>query len=820
MKARDYQIAMLDRAREHMRAGKRRILLQLPTGGGKCLGRGTLVLMFDGTVKPVEEVIVGDKLIGPDSEPRKVLTTCCGTEPLYRIIPTKGDAYVVNESHILSLRLTGLGNLATGRFGGRKTGQIVNISLKAYLAETPYFRHIAKGWRSGVDWKGGERLPIDPYFLGVWLGDGTSAMPHVTAIEPEIIEAVQAEASKRGLHVRIDESGERSPIHCITGGHRGGIENTLTRDLRSLKVLGDKHIPLIYKTASRTDRLALLAGLLDTDGHLNKPDCIDFVFKSRRLADDAIFLARGLGFAAYRKACRKTCTNNGISGDYHRFTVSGGINEIPSRLARKQSDPRQQKKSVLNVGIVAQPIGEGEYFGFEIDGDHMFLLGDFTVTHNTVMAAMMLGGSAQRGQASQFIVHRKELIQQTSATFAAVGIPHGFIASGMPVNGSQPVQLAGIQTLVNRLDLARVPQLCVWDECHHLTAGMWDRVFQQYPNAFHIGLTATPQRLDGRGLADHFDVMVLGPSVRQLIDRGYLSPFEYYAPGKPDLVGVHTVAGDFNRGEVAGAMDKPKLVGDIVEHYQRLAAGQQGIVFAAGREHSRHIAEAFASEGIRAAHVDGSMNDNDRHRAVEGFRRGDIQLLSNVDLFGEGFDVPGLVYAGLARPTKSLALHLQQVGRSLRVMEGKANAIICDHAGNAFLHGMPDDPRHWTLEGRAKSTRASGPSDALGVHSCPECYRVTHSTVPVCPQCGYEFPIKARNPAWEEGELFRLDGVASKEAAAQARKDEERACKTAAELMRLGIERGYKNPSGWARQKIELRQRWKGGSRFAKRGNV
>jgi len=314
-------------------------------------------------------------------------------------------------------------------------------------------------------------------------------------------------------------------------------------------------------------------------------------------------------------------------------------------------------------------------------------------------------------------------------------------------------------------------------------------------------------------------VMVCGPTTRELIDQGFLSPFDYYAPGKPDLVGIHTVGGDFNRSEVANIMDKPKLVGDIVEHYQRLAAGQQGIVFAAGREHSRNIVGAFGEAGVRAAHVDGSMADNERQRLVDGFRRGDIQLLSNVDLFGEGFDVPGLVYAGLARPTKSLSLHLQQVGRALRVMEGKERAIICDHAGNALSGlGLPDEARKWTLEGRAKGTR-SGPSDATGIHQCPECYRVTYSMVRLCPGCGYEFAIKERNPAWEDGELFKLDRVANKEAAARARKDEERACKSAAELMRLAMERGYKNPSGWARQKIELRQRWKGG-RFAKRGTA
>src|SRR5690606_39068779 len=175
------------------------------------------------------------------------------------------------------------------------------------------------------------------------------------------------------------------------------------------------------------------------------------------------------------------------------------------------------------------------------------------------------------------------------------------------------------------------------------------------------------------------------------------------------------------------------------------------IVFGVSRAHSARIAAAFQAQGVTAAHVDGSMSERERDAAVDAYRDGRIKILCNVDLFGEGFDVPGIVYCGLCRPTKSLALFLQQCGRALRVFDGKENAIICDHAGNVFQHGLPDDDRRWSLEARAKRSR--GASDAVPIHQCPLCYQVTFSQHRTCP-CGYVFTIRERSLAWADGELF------------------------------------------------------------------
>lgn len=483
-----------------------------------------------------------------------------------------------------------------------------------------------------------------------------------------------------------------------------------------------------------------------------------------------------------------------------RLSLTGGLNPpvgpIPFYAPQLQRwGLRDYQEAMLRLAI-----------GYMQAGVRRILLQAPTGAGKTQMAKAMHGSAAELGLTSEFMVHRKELVDQTSRTFAADGIAHGFIAAGHPFNPDALVRIAGVQTLANRLDRLLPPNLAIVDECHHATAATWQRVFDAYPEAFIIGLTATPERLDGRGLRPHFDAMIEGPPVADLIERGFLSDFDYYAPGQePDLTGVHTTAGDFNRGEIAELMDKPKLIGDVVEHYLRLAPGQMGIVFAASREHSRNIAQAFRSEGIEAAHVDGDMDDQ-RDELVEAFRAGQIRVMSNVDLFGEGFDVPGIVYAGLARPSKSLTVVMQQWGRALRMFEGNGNAILSDHAGNAFRHGLPDDPRSWSLDGRAARQRAAGGTDdALPVRQCKACFRVSPSVVKVCPGCGEEFPAQIRTLKQEEGTLTKLERQQRKEAARVRRKVEERACKSYEDFKQLAQARGYPRPGGWARVQWKLR---------------
>lgn len=440
-------------------------------------------------------------------------------------------------------------------------------------------------------------------------------------------------------------------------------------------------------------------------------------------------------------------------------------------------------------------------------GVRRVLLQQPTGAGKTILAGTMLKGASERGLKSWFAVHRKELLDQTSEKLTLLGVPHGFIASGYPTNSFAPVQLCAIDTLGRRLEECDAPDLIVPDEAHHMVAATWSRCLGGHERAKIVGLTATPERLDGRGLKDHFDELVIGPSVKRLIADGYLSSYRYFAPGQPDLAGVRTLGGDFNRGDIADVMKNAALIGDVVKHYRDLADGLQGIVFGVDRLHSRELADAFNGAGVSAVHLDGATPTNERKREIERFRAGETRILCNVELFGEGFDVPNVSYVGLARPTQSLALHLQQCGRALRLFPGKANAVICDHAGNALrLATLPDDDRQWSLEGRKKGTRATGPSDALPIRQCLDCYMVSPSSADHCPGCGVVFPARPRPVCQQEGELFELTRLDAKRREKEQRKAEERACSSLEDWLKLGKSRGYK--SGWAIYQWKLRQRY------------
>lgn len=449
----------------------------------------------------------------------------------------------------------------------------------------------------------------------------------------------------------------------------------------------------------------------------------------------------------------------------------------------------------------------------------------------TVLAGQVLLSAQSLGLLAQFIVHRKELIDQTSLSFNSMGIKHGFIASGRPLDLDAQTILAGVQTLVNRLGRVTVPNLAIIDEAHHSPAGNWQKTLAAYDGCFVIGLTATPERLDGRGLSDQYDVMVAGPSLSWLIENGYLCRYDYYAPSQPDLSEVPDQAGDYSRAAAASVMDKPGLIGDVVEHYLRLANGKRGVVFAASIEHSKNLAAAFRVAGVRAEHVDGTMLDAERARIDTAFRSGQLDILTNVDLFSEGYDVPGIHYVGLARPTKSRSLFLQQVGRALRLAKDKLYAIICDHAGNITTHKLPDSDYVWTLEGRVKRTAGSVNDDADPIRQCMTCYQVWPSTVKSCPTCKTDFPVVVRQLTVKEGRLEKIERITlekeikaqekaakaaatkarlalekeTKAAAAIVRRTEEKACCDYKDFHDLATARGYDDPHLWARMKLKVR---------------
>jgi DNA repair protein RadD len=418
----------------------------------------------------------------------------------------------------------------------------------------------------------------------------------------------------------------------------------------------------------------------------------------------------------------------------------------------------------------------------------------------TALATNMLGTAAGRGFQCGFVVHRRELIDQTILAFQKADIPYGVIAAGFSPAPSQPVQICAVDTLKNRLRYAPSFNLMVWDECHHIAAAGWRAIKEHFSAARHVGLSATPQRLDGKGLDDLFDEIVLGPKVSWLIDNKFLAQYRAFAPSAPDMAGVHTKMGDFVKSEMAEQMDKPDITGDVIKHYNRHARGKRAVVFCINIEHSVNVARQFREAGINSWHLDGSTDKAERRDAIQAFRDGQIEVLCNVDLFGEGFDLPAIEATIMLRPTQSLSLYLQQVGRSLRPMEGKERALILDHAGNIARHGLPDDDREWSLEGRKKK-KDDGPK----VQQCPRCY-ATHSPAKRCPECGYEYgggpDLVGREITQSQDDLVEIDPEQLRRQRAREQYD----AKSLDELTDLATRRGYRNPEKWAAHVWTARQ--------------
>lgn len=444
--------------------------------------------------------------------------------------------------------------------------------------------------------------------------------------------------------------------------------------------------------------------------------------------------------------------------------------------------------------------------------------------HNAVLLVMPTGGgktrtscyiidqAIARGRKVLILVHRQELAKQFSEALTDYGVRHGFIGPGAPFEVGKNVQVASVQTLVKRMDkLPWRPDLIVIDEAHHCTEGSsWGKVIDRYMHAVILGLSATPERLDGKGLGrghgGYFDAMVIGPTPAFLIDRGNLSPYRIYGTdATPDMTGVKRTGGDFNRGEAEARVDRPFITGSAVAHYCKLASGKRAVVFCVSRRHAEHVAAEFCQAGLKFVVVDGTLSDDERERRVKQLEMHEIDGIVSVDLISEGFDLPSIECAISLRPTQSTSLWVQQIGRVLRPSPGKDYAIILDHVGNTHRHGLPDDLREWSLEGRPKKAGKAKEKAEDPVKQCERCFTV-HRPAPRCPMCGYEYEVKGRDISEVEGELKEIETAKKR----LERRQLLSKCRTYDDFLQVASQLGYK--PGWARIQFDLRQKRRPGS--------
>ncbi len=438
----------------------------------------------------------------------------------------------------------------------------------------------------------------------------------------------------------------------------------------------------------------------------------------------------------------------------------------------------------------------------------------------TAMAASMISGTQSKGLTTFFTVHRKDLLLQTSMAFQEFDIPHTYIAAEHDFNPYGKNFICSIDTLKKRITTVPVPAIIHVDEAHLSNSDGWHGVISYFmqKGARVVGYTATPWRLDGTGLKRNFQSMVQGPSMLWLIDNKYLNEFYYFSPTTLDLSGIKTSMGDYNKHDLNIRMIKDGVrIADAIKYYLRHARGKRAICYCVSIEDSENIAARFRAAGIRAQHVDGETPMLERRRIIAMFANGEIDILCNVDLITTGFDLAAQVGRDvtvqaiiLMRPTKSLTLFLQMVGRGLRPQADGSYSIILDHANCRKNHGFPDDEREWSLEDRKKIS-LDALERTLPIRTCSKC-GLTHRPAPKCPFCGFIYPINYREIDELDGELFEITPeqrrAKKKEAVAEAH--------TIEELIAEGQRQGMNDPVGWAAKvftgrKIAHRKHKRGG---------
>lgn len=440
------------------------------------------------------------------------------------------------------------------------------------------------------------------------------------------------------------------------------------------------------------------------------------------------------------------------------------------------------------------------------EGRTRILVQSPTGSGKTIVAADLAHALVKfEGKRVMLMAHRKELVRQLSQAVDKVGLPHGIIAPGWRPERDWRVQVASKDSLLQRLAVNHRPDVLIIDEAHHAVAKTYRKIIEWLrPEAVIVGFSATPERLDGQPL-DVFNVMVPGPSERWLIDRDYLVDYRIIAPPGARDIRARKRYGDFVKTDIEKLLTERNIVGNSIDVYQGMVWPRTCLVYCVSRNHAREVAHRFIQSGVYAKYVAGDTPEKDRDTAVAMFKNGNLPVIVSVDLFGEGLDLPGLQAVLLMRPTLSLPLYRQHVGRAMRQGEGKPDALIIDPVGNSWRHGLPDDEREWRLDGGSLYKPPEAEDGGPSLRCCEMCFAVFRVAAE-CPQCGFKYAPVGKQPKEQGGRMEELEKEALRQERARLKQEEEayRAIEEANaatfnDWVKIAVRREY--AVGWAARK-------------------
>lgn len=717
------------------------MIAMLATG---CHAKGTRVLMYDGTFKNVENVVEGDLLMGPDSKPRKVLQLCRGRDVMYEISPISGgNPFIVNGDHILSLKQTNVG------FGhgtrSHTSGQIVNVSVREYLTWNKHQKHIHKLYRSnGINFSNTKNFWLDPYVLGLLLGDAhfhKNGSVALTTPDIEIINYLNDWARMNFMELHcVPKKGTKALTvtfrrHKFQGyketvGRKNVFRNPLHRAIYELGLLGthsdNKFVPQQYKVGSMETRLKILAGLLDTDGYCSH-NGFDYVSKSKQLAEDVAFIARSVGLKVSENI--KTIKTGRYAGSsYFRLHITGNCEIIPNLVARKKAEPRKQIKSPTVTGFSIKELGEDSYYGFCLDGDHLYLLDDFTVTHNSGKSRVAELAFSRIRRPTLFLTTRSLLMYQMKNNVERdFKIPVSVIGDGeFGLDGDKTklglFTVATVQTLTSRLsgpdihdrgetkrtklaiqkqtlELLKKFEFVILEEAHEVSAGGYFEICKHCTNAaYRLALTATPFMKED----EEANMRLMGSSgpigirvtEKQLIDCGILArPYfkTIHLTQRPKKLFNSTKwASAYRLGIVLNEERNQKI---IQEALRAKEYGLSVMCLVQQKDHGKILKQMMEKAGLKANFIFGEDKAKERQTNLAQLKNKEIDVLIGSTILDVGVDVPAVGMVVLAGAGKTQVANRQRIGRGLRAKKEGPNVCFVvdfDDPFNKYLveHAM------------------------------------------------------------------------------------------------------------------------------------